>query len=236
MTNNDIRILLNTVANKDREGLVPYDKLTQLLESEGINYFSALLEKSDYDWESRKALEPFLVEETDLSGSGSFPFSLLSGTVAKIVEARSVDNNPIEVIENTGIWYERINSYIKRPTRKNPIMRLKHKSIEILPVSIKVPGFLQDIIYYKYPTAPYLDGYLDANLKFNYLAEGGSVDLDSCESCVTLSGETEGEYSSQTVEMEFYDIDKIKIAGGILTALGIRYDKETLFGYAQLNK
>lgn len=230
MTNNDIRILLNTIAKTEREGLVSYNKLTQLLEAEGNNHFDYNLRKWEIDWKARKTLEPFLVEVTDLTSSGSFPFSNLSGTIAQVIEARSTDDNPIEIIDNTGIWYERLKDSIKKPSQKYPIMRLKNQSIEILPLSIT----LKDIIYYKYPTAPYLDGYLDENLKFNYLAEGGSVDLDSCSSCVTLDGTTTGTYNSQTAELEFYDVDKIEIASRILFTLGIKHDKQELYNYMQI--
>lgn len=233
ITNNDIRITLNTISNKEREGLVGYNRFNNLLWIESLNYFDFHLRRYDRDWKSRHSLQPFLRESENMTSSGSVPFNVLSGTVAKIIEARSDGNKPFEIVDNEGIWYDRLDQYIKRPTTENPIVRLKNGGLEVEPKDLTT---IKDIIYLKYPVKPYLDGYLDGNLNFNYLEEGGSVDLDSCSSCVTIGGDTTGAYSSQTKEMEFYDVDKVEIAARMLAALGITFNKQSLSQYLNLTE
>lgn len=230
ITNNDIRILVNTISNKEREGFIAFDKFNTLLNVESLNYFDLNLRMYRYDWKSRKTLEPFLVEEESLDLSDSIVRSSFSD-IAKIIDSRTEDDKPIEIIENMGAWYDRLDSVIKAPTKDNPIMRLDSNSLYLEPSSITS---LKDIIYIKYPKAPYLDGYLDQYNKFHYLEEEESKDLDGCTDCVTLDGTDSGTYDSKTVEMEFYDEDKLEIASRMLAALGITYDKGSLAQYMNI--
>lgn len=221
-TNNNLRILINTVAGKDREGIISFDKFNNLLVAETRNYFDFHLRRYDLDWKSRQTLRPFVEEENNLGLSGSAAYNSVSNSIAKIIEMRSGDDYPIEEIQNTGVWYDRLSKSIKIPSKKNPVGRLQKASIEIRPTTVT----LKDIIYLRYPDDPYLDGYIDSNGNFNYLANGESPDAGE----ELISGNT----TSQTIELEFEDEDKIEIAANMLSSLGIAYNKQSLFQYAQM--
>lgn len=221
-TNNDLRILINTVAGKNREGLISLDKFNNLLIAETRNYFDLHLRRYDLDWKSRKTLRPFVEEENGLDLSGSAAYNSISNDIARIIEMRSSENNPIEEIQNEGVWYDRLRKSIKAPTDKNPIGRLQKGSIEIQPNTVT----LKDIIYLRYPDDPYLDGYVDSDGNFIY--------LDSGESSPGGEALLSGEASSQTSELGFEDEDKIEIAARMLGSLGITYNKQSLFQYIQM--
>ncbi|WP_292485844.1 hypothetical protein [Methanohalobium sp.] len=228
INNNDIRILLNTIVNKEREGFLQYDEFNNLLKATQRNYFDLHLRRYSHDWKSRMTLRPLQEEQYGLNESGSVAYGNLND-MARIIEARSDDDRFIEVLETTGDWYDRLQKQIKAPTKDYPICRLQSGSLEVKPATVT----LKDIIYIRYPTEPYLDGYITISTQqFTYLEEGETVTLSSDE--VALDGSTDTSYDSKTVEMEFNDEDKIEVAGQMLATLGITYSKQSLFEYMKL--
>jgi len=230
-TNNDIRKLLNLVSKKEKEGFLSYDNFNVLLKTSQRSYFDLNLRNYFDDWKARHTLRPFRVEQNNLNQSGSVSYGIFTD-IAKIIEARNDQNRFIETIEDTGEWYDRLDMEIKAPTDKYPVCRLQSGSLELQPSTTA----LKDIIYIRYPATPVLDGMFSENtLEFQYLSAGASVDLDTTyDGWQAIDGTTAGTYNSKTVECEFYDEDKIEIAGLMLATLGITYNKQSLFEYMKL--
>lgn len=245
MNNHDCYQLINFVSNKDRQGSISigkyyvYDgskstkfRLSTIFASESRNLFDFYLRRYFTDWKARQALEPFLdeIDNSSTSGSGSVAYSVMTRP-AKIIEARSDQSKFIEVVENRGEWYDRLNKTIKAPSTTYPVMRLKGDSFEIRPTSVSDV----DIIYLKYPLDPVIDGYYDSNDNFVYLEEGQTVNFD-VESGTALDGTASGSYPSKTVEMEWDDEEKFEVVGRILADLGVSINKQSLVQYSQMIK
>jgi len=233
MTNYDIFRLINFVANKDQEGYMQHDKFNIVLSAESRNKFDYDVRRYDYDPKARRSLRSFLREETgvDLDASGSASYETSLNDYAKILGMRSAEGKYIEVVEHDGEWYDRLTSSIKAPSTSYPVARLTADDIEIRPLGVSAVA----ISYIKYPSDPYMDGYIDSNDEFVYLGEGESADLDAT-SGTGLDGSTSGTYDSSTVEMEWEDEDKLEVAARILGSLGIAYNKQSLVQYSQMLK
>jgi len=232
MTNYQIFNVVNILLNKDDKGQYQLDQFNDILPAEARNYFDYVLRRYDNDWKARKSLRPFL-RETDsatIRGSGSISYETVVDNFAKILEMRVHESGRfVEEVDNIGDWYDRLDSKIKEPTAKHPIARLKSGDIEIKPSSV---GTI-DIYYLEYPTEPYMDGYYDSDSQFQYLGEGETVDLDATGG-TGLDGSTSGTYTSSTVELDFYDEDKLEIASRILADLGVSHNKQSLVQYANM--
>jgi hypothetical protein len=94
------------------------------------------------------------------------------------------------------------------------------------------------LFYLKYPTIPFYDYYKDVNGRYHYLEAGethswveGEVDSNGREKLGT-----ESLYTSQTVEMNWKNEDKIIIAQRILATLGVRVNEKQLFEHAYTAK
>lgn len=223
MNNYDVFNLVTTIAGRDEEGQYQFDKFNTLLIAENRNKFDYELRRYNHDWKARLSLRPFL-EETDgdsLEASGSVE---IASDYAHIVEMRIQAGKFIEIVDEGG-WYDRLSSVIKAPTEKHPIARFTSFGFEVRPTSINAV----DIWYLRYPTDPYLDGYVNSDGNFVYVEEGGNDENTSAE---LISGNT-GTSNSQTVELEWSDEDKIEIASRILADMGIAHNRESLFSYAQ---
>jgi hypothetical protein len=229
MNNYDVLKLVNTVAGKDEVGQYQVDKFNTLLRVENRNLHDHLIRRYDRDWKARLALRPFL-SQTDneaLQASGSVT---TSSNFAKIVEVWTKAGRFVEIIDNVGEWSDRLTKSIKAPSTTYPIARMTADGLEVRPLTINKV----DIWYIRYPTDPYLDGYIDGDGNFNYLSAGEDISL-STASMVAIDGTTlDYEYDSRTVELEWNDEEKIEIASRILGDMGVSHNKGSLVQYAQM--
>jgi len=245
MTNYDLYQLIGFIAEKNRFGAIslgkyyvydssgqPKFRISTIFSAENRNLFDFYLRQYYSDWKSREALQPFLDEVTNVDASGSYD-SIMTRP-SKIVEARVNGGRFIEPVDNIGDWYDRLDKTIKAPSTDYPVIRLKGDSVEVLPDSISNI----DIIYLKYPVSPVIDGYYDSDDNFYYLYEGQTVDLTSSGVDGTaLDGTSDdSSYNSKTVEMEWYDEQKLEVTARILADLGISINNSALVQYSQMIK
>lgn len=114
-------------------------------------------------------------------------------------------------------WSAIQGSSISSPSERFPVCRYRGGYIEFLPSTL-TQNYLE-YSYIKYPAEPTYDGYYDTNGNFNYLVPGSSHSLAVGE--VGLDGSAGVTYTSDSVELEWGDDDKLNIADMILRSLGI---------------
>ena len=124
-------------------------------------------------------------------------------------------------------WVNRRNDELTKPTATYPIARISADNIYVAPKSI------DNIIlfYLTTPATPFFDYYFDANLVIQAMDEDDTHVLTTGE--VGRSGEAAGAtVTSATVELEWEDIDQIKILHRILAKLGVSMDEQLVAQYA----
>jgi len=92
------------------------------------------------------------------------------------------------------------------------------------------------ILYYiKYPATPIYDYYRDVNGNYVYLEEGATHVWATGEKDSTGGTHTAGDddWSSLTIELEWKDQDRLKIASRILRIMGVKLSEAEVFQYAQ---
>lgn len=126
-------------------------------------------------------------------------------------------------------WGQRRKDALTKPTEEYPIAKIADGKIYTLPISLG-----NVILYYlRTPATPYFDYYTDANLNIQPLAEDESYTLKTNED---YHGTTSGTIASETVELEWADIDQIKILHRILAKLGVSMDEQLVAQYALSQK
>jgi hypothetical protein len=128
-------------------------------------------------------------------------------------------------------WGTRKNDALTKATSNYPIARLAGDYIYVHPVDIDSVTLL----YLRKPADPFMDYYYDAN--------DNIIPLDYNESHVLQSGETYRAGNaypytahSQTVELEWEDLDTIKILHRMLAKLGVSMDEQLVAQYALSQK
>lgn len=130
-------------------------------------------------------------------------------------------------------WVERRLDALTKPTADYPVAKLMGGSIFVYPTSIE-----NILLYYlRVPTTPFFDYYIDANLNIQAMSADTDYVLDAGETyrgeAVLVSSETK---SSLTVELEWDEIDQIKILHRILAKLGVSMDEQLVAQYALSQK
>lgn len=125
------------------------------------------------------------------------------------------NHSPIDVVTDEE-WYERRGSYLKKPTVDNPIATLRGSKLYYAPDSNDDVTALQtsmiEMSYLRYPTEPvYATTYNSTTDTYTY-------------------------DSGNSVELDWNNDDKYKIASRILQKIGVNLSEQQLFQYGQLNE
>ncbi len=121
---------------------------------------------------------------------------------------------------------KRLRTYPPSDLTKNPIAVIRSSSIAIWPTNAS--NFMFE--YLRTPTTPFYDYYIDANLNLVYLAEGSSHTLGAGE--VGSAGQTSGNVSSLTSEIEWDDDVHPKFISRLALSLGVNLREADVVGYS----
>lgn len=122
---------------------------------------------------------------------------------------------------------QRMSSQIDYPTTDFPIAEIVAKSLYVYPTTITTA----DLIYYRYPTDPIFDYYVDASGELIYLVNGLTHVLTAGE--VDSAGQTSGStFTSTSVELEWGDSEKIDVAWILIRNMGINLSRQDITQYA----
>jgi hypothetical protein len=136
---------------------------------------------------------------------------------------------PIDIVTDEE-WVGRRHDALTIPTEDYPIGKLSGDYLYIAPREV------EDVVlfYLRKPTDPVFDYYIDVNLNIVPMAVSSSHTLGTGE--VYRDGTTTGSKTSTTVELEWEDIDQIKILHRILAKLGVSMDEQLVAQYAMAEK
>lgn len=121
---------------------------------------------------------------------------------------------------------QRNSSYIDAPSINFPIAEIIGKSLNVYPTTISTA----DLVYYRYPVTPVFDYYVDAAGELVYLENGEEHVLTEGE--IDSAGNTSGTFTSQSVELEWGDSEKIDITWLIIKNMGINLSRQDILGIA----
>ncbi len=224
MTNNDLYKSLLNILRKESKGLaVSPDAFTDYLKVENLALFNEYCKGIEVSQKVSDALRVFKTSSTRTltTGSVSAPSDYAHLT------AMHVGGDTILIDQVTDEeWVFRQDDELTQPTASYPIGRLADTNIYVLPNTITSIT----VLYIRNPTEPYFDYYTDANYKVQYLTAGQVYALQTSE--VYRDGTSSGSVTSISVELEWEDLDKIKILHRILTKFGISMDEQLVAQYA----
>lgn len=216
------------VLRKDKKGSITIEEFESLLKRRSLWLFRQLLPKDGVTKVYDQALSALKVMNDDAADSAaagdSFykaAFSALSGAnsddkIGHVISAR-VGTTGIDIV-TTGELRDRVGDAITEPTTDNPCAVIASDSLHVYPFTISGTVYVD---YYKYPTEPYLDYYVDINNNYQYLTEGQSAyTLGTGE--VARDGSIAGSsVTSSTAEIEWYEPEKMYLVELILNDLGV---------------
>jgi hypothetical protein len=204
---------VNFIINKNQSGnVVSPAEYTNLLQRASTEYQHKLLQDYEINQRITNSIRRFKVDSNVIqiiNGQGTLPSDFLytSGTVIKY----KINKNPlifktIDLV--TDAEYDtRITSSIEMPTMKNPIAKLVGSHIIVRPKTIKTI-FLS---YLRIAESPVYAYTLDSNDNIVYS-------------------------TTNSTELDFEEHDKIKIAGIILSWMGLNLREGEMAQYAELIK
>jgi len=239
MTNADIRNLINTILREDLRGnpLSP-SGFNDLLVVENINLFDWFLDRYEFTSEVSDAISIFKkeVQGASLTVNTTTQKITLPDDFARhrylMYRYNGTDYRNFDIVTD-GEWGDRLGSSIKVPSLKNPVGNYQGSVLRYSPSTIQ-SSYLY-FGYFGYPTEPYYDYYIDTGDREVALSVGethtwitGEVDSSGTEHTTG-----DDDYESQTVELEWRDSEKLKIAYRILASMGISLSEPQFFQYAK---
>lgn len=242
MTNNDVYKYLLSILRKSRKGnaLSPSD-FTQYLQQANLELFNQEYAKFEATQRVSDSLRPFkatatltvtaltvtesaatLPTATDLEYSEYFHIipTLLYGTV------------PVDFV-TVAEYLDRKGDTLTAPSTTYPVAYIDNAT------QIKFDGVTSGSVtmyYIRKPDTPYFDYYVDANYEVQYLTEGQSTyTLQTGE--VYRDGTTAGSgVDSISVELDWNDSDKIKVANIILGYLGVQLEDQAAYQHSNVQE
>lgn len=241
-TNNDIYNLINFAIRKDKKGQpLTLQRFSLLLDTKGREYQEIIYDQYERTNEMSDSLRRFKVEKTgaQLSFTG-YTIDLPTNYVhwgSLYYKKDGTDIKPVEKLTDD-TFVMRQDSYIEAPSSSYPICKLTTDYIKYLPQSLDQNNFT--FSYLRYPTTPFYDYYIDSDGVVHYLEEGeghnwsdGDTDSSGVEHSASSGSVSGYEYTSLTVELDFTDEDKLKIAAKIMQAVGVPINDAGVFQYAE---
>lgn len=117
----------------------------------------------------------------------------------------------------------RLGSYINEPDTEFPACEIIGTNVHIYPATISTGS----LIYYRYPTTPIFDYFIDIDGNVIYMPQGTSHTLLAGEE--GSAGQTNGTISSNSIELEWDDTEKIDVLWLCLKQLGINLLRSDLY-------
>lgn len=240
-TNEYIFEVIDFVIKKDKRGQpVSLQNRSMLLDTQGLSYFESLYDQYEKTNELTDSIKRFKVTK---SGSNLIPYGTMLTLPSAVGEVYAhagslyykkdgTDVKPVEIVSDDQFMM-RQDSEIEYPDEDFPIARLITNYIEYLPTTLTQTYFT--LTYLRYPTTPKYDYYIQTNGLPVYLAAGEKHTwlAGQEDSSGNVKTGAEGEYTSLTVELDFNDEDKLKIAARILQAMSIPINEAGVFQYAE---
>lgn len=252
MDNAFIRRLINFITNKEQVGntLSP-DEFNDLLQKHNFEHFKRKVNMPEeykpgqpfpsqgYEITQKITddISPFKVV-TDISvasatGYATTPADYYTLGYLHYKYPTSVDCEIITSPKPIGIvtdaqWSYRLENPITKPTKKHPVANFQAGFIRIMPKDL----YSVEICYLRYPHTPIYDYYLDQYAIDHYLEPGTSYTLQAGEE--GSAGQTAGTVTSNSVELEWNDVNKLDITSLMLESIGINLREQQLLTYSQL--
>lgn len=130
-------------------------------------------------------------------------------------------------------WRERFYSHAMPAKTWSPMARVVGSSFQVYPEATSAL-----FEYFKIPTEPYFDYYLNADDNIVYLQQGtaytllsGETYIDKDDGTERTSGYTISSVENKSVELFFPELDRIDVLYRILQKLGLSLDKELQLQY-----
>lgn len=232
MTNKDIRNTINIILRKDHKGgFLPIPKFNNLLEVANYDVFDIEMDKYEVTQEVTDAIYPFKKEVTGLAITNdvlTIPDDFARHRYL-MYKKGGTDYRLVDVLTD-GEWAAKLWSFITKPTTSYPIAMYEGSGIRLAPEGLDKDYLLYG--YFRFPTKPVFDYYIDVNDNIKYLSEGEEYTLAAGEE--GSAGQTSGTVTSSTVEMEWNEDMKLKVMARILSILGITLSEQGIYQYAKV--
>ena len=236
-TNDDILNYVNFVTRKENKGQpLTRNNFSLILSTSGGEYYEVLYDKYEQTQEISDSLRRFKIQKsgaqlgftgttidlpTDYAHAGSL-YHKKGGTEVRAINI--VDDDQF-MMKQTSI--------IEVPSVDYPIARFTTDYIEYLPTTLDQNNFTFD--YLRQMTTPVYDYYIDVNGVTQYLAAAAIHvwTTGETDSTGTVRATGQPNYTSLTVELDFEEEDKLKVAYRVLQAVGIPIDEVGAYQYAE---
>jgi hypothetical protein len=244
MTLDEIRKYVNYICVKENSGgtLTPQQANT-VFRASNIDMFNKKIEKAQmFAIQNKIPLNEALANIIELS---AFLVSqgISQGTPCKIPDwgywssMTTIYNGQTKKVDllNDSDWSLRMSNLLSLPIENYPIARIVNL-IESGPVQVKyievLPNNVQEILvnYYKIPSTPVYDYYIDASYNEVYLPAGSTHTLTSGQT--GSAGQTSGTVTSLTVELEWDSLHHIEFCNEVLKKVAPNLKDQQIAAYA----
>lgn len=237
LTNNDILNIVNFAIRQENKGNpITRNNFSDLLYTKGLEYFEMMYDRYEETQEITDSLRRFKVTKqgAQLTFTGN-SIDIPADYAHKgylYYKKDGTDVKPIYIVDDD-MFMMLQDSYIDAPTEDRPIARFTTDYIEYLPSTLNQTYFT--LSYIAYPEEPFYDYYIDVNGVTRYLSEDATHvwttgEIDSNGTVRTTGQPT---YTSLTVELDFNEEDKLKIADKIIQAVSVPSNDVTAYQYAE---
>lgn len=223
---NEIYTLTNYISNKHKSGnAFTVNQFNSLVEILSPDFFKKRVEESGYfdqdklakprgELFSSKFMRSLLINET-ISTSGALTY-----TYAYWLGAHDSDNDVEIDLVTEAEYHDRMADSVLVPSASVICAVERATVIDIYPASINNIN----ISYYRYPSTPFLDYYINATGYIQYLAAGATHTWSTGEidSAKTTHAGGDPDWSSLTVELEFPVDMHNDFLNELLSRVGIR--------------
>ena len=236
-TNNDILNLINFTIKKDTKGQpMTLKTFSLLLSTKSLELQEMFYDAYERTKEMTDSIRRFKVTKTGAQITPSGTKLTLPTDYAHegflYYKEGGTDVRPCEFVDDDQFMM-RQSAVIEEPTSSYPIYRLTTDYIEYLPTTLNQSYFT--FSYLRYVTEPFYDYYIDVNGLPHYLEAGATHvwttgEIDSNGTTHT-TGDTN--WASLTVELDFNEEDKLKVATKILQAVSVPINEAGVYQYAE---
>lgn len=221
------------IANKDNRGdVLSIDEFNNLVAQSNKDYQNELLKDYEESGEITDSLQVFITTDTTgLDGSSKLALPSDYAKYSYLIANNGVTDVVVDMV--TGEEYaEYSQDALLKPTSNYPQYRIAGGSLIVYPTAT-FASKSATFEYIKYPSTPRLDWYIDVNGYYQLLGAGETHvwttgEIDSSGTTHTVG---DPNYSSTTVELEWFDKDKLEIFVRVLTTIGYKISSQELVQY-----